>query len=121
MTNFNLEKYFADIYADEKSSAIATLKTLIQFLKEDDSSTAQELSKNVRAAINRLKELDCRTEVESVAEIYVRFITLSAGKFDVSIRTISRLTWSRITDFPIPKFRNSTPSKRNYLAAVNST
>ena len=84
MAAFNLEKFFAESRAEEKSSAIATLKTLIEFLNQDTSLTAIELSKNVRGAIDRLKELDCRTEVESVAEIYFRFITLSAGKFDVS-------------------------------------
>lgn len=80
---FDIEKYFNSVYSEESSAAIATLKTLIQFLNKDNSSTAIELSKNVRNAINKLKEIDFRTEVESVAEIYFRFITLSASKFDV--------------------------------------
>lgn len=80
---FNIEEYFSLIYDEGKSAAIATLKTLMKFLENDSSSTAVGLAKNVRAAIDRLKEIDCRTEVESVAEIYFRFITLSSSYFDV--------------------------------------
>lgn len=47
--------------------------------------TATGLRENVRAAIDILKDVDPVTEVESVAEIYLRFITLKASEHDVSI------------------------------------
>ena len=84
--SFDIAAAFAVHYAEQdKSSAIATLKTLIDFLAADTSGSVTELSKNIRSAINTLKELDCRTEVESVAEIYFRFITLRAEKFEVRV------------------------------------
>lgn len=85
MSNFDIEKYYRMCYEKENSSAISTLQTLMQFLKEDSSETAIELAKNVRYTIEQLKKIDCRIEVESVAEIYFRFITLSASKFDVRL------------------------------------
>lgn len=45
--------------------------------------TALGLRENVRSAIEHLKDIEPQTEVESVAEIYFRFITLSASEFDV--------------------------------------
>ena len=49
------------------------------------AETAFGLRENVRQAIETLKELDPITEVESVAEIFFRFITLTASNYDVSI------------------------------------
>lgn len=81
---FDLASTFATHYAEqEQSAAIATLKTLIDFLAADTFGSVIEFSKNIRSAIDALKELDCRTEVESVAEIYLRFISLQAEKFAV--------------------------------------
>lgn len=84
MADFDLEKFYKSINDDEKSSAILTLQTLMEFLRMDTSRTANELSRNLRDAIDQLKKIDPVIEVESVAEIYFRFITLSAAKFDVS-------------------------------------
>mgnify|MGYP001506882639 CR=1 FL=1 len=84
MAEFNLKKYYKSIHDEEKSSAITTLKTLMEFLNNDKSSTASELSHNLRDAINQLKRIDPLFEVEAVSEIFFRFITLSAAKFDVS-------------------------------------
>ncbi|KAH7639231.1 eukaryotic translation initiation factor 2B subunit alpha [Dermatophagoides farinae] len=82
MADFDLEKFYKSINDDEKSSAILTLQTLMEFLRMDTSRTANELSRNLRDAIDQLKKIDPVIEVESVAEIYFRFITLSAAKFD---------------------------------------
>ncbi|KAH9418193.1 eukaryotic translation initiation factor 2B subunit alpha [Dermatophagoides pteronyssinus] len=82
MAEFNLKKYYKSIHDEEKSSAITTLKTLMEFLNNDKSSTASELSHNLRDAINQLKRIDPLFEVEAVSEIFFRFITLSAAKFD---------------------------------------
>lgn len=91
-SSIDLATVFGAHYAEqEQSAAIATLKTLIDFLQADSSGSVTELSKNIRSAINTLKELDCRTEVESVAEIYFRFITLRAEKFVVRRRSTSRV------------------------------
>lgn len=82
---FELVSFFRQSYSAEESSAIATLKTLHAFLNHDTSGTVAELSKNIRSAIDQLKQLDCRTEVESVAEIFFRFITLSSAKFEFGV------------------------------------
>ncbi|KAF7490755.1 Translation initiation factor eIF-2B subunit alpha [Sarcoptes scabiei] len=82
MDSFDLRQHYERFYSEEQTSAIAALKTLIEFLNKDRSNTAIELTKNIRHAIEELKKIDCRIEVESVAEIYFRFITLSSSKFD---------------------------------------
>lgn len=109
---FNIEEYFKSIKDVEKSSAIATLKTLIKFLDQDTSITAVGLRNNVRSAIDQLIEIDCSTEVESVAEIYFRFITLSASSFDVSNIFLTFIFSSYFN------FRNSMLSNRNCLGEV---
>ena len=85
MLDEQLIKKYYDNCNKEEESALATLKTLMHFLNQDTSTTAIELSKNLRDAINLLKKHDRRIEVESIAEIYFRFITLSAAKFEVML------------------------------------
>lgn len=94
-TSFDIAACYTECYNEEQSAALATLRTLIRFLDQDTSSTVTGLSKNIRSAINTLKAVDVRTEVESVAEIYFRFITLSAEKFAVSFL-------GRILEIPDP-------------------
>ena len=78
---FDLEAFYHKAYAKERSSAVATLKTLIQFLHDDSFSSLYSFSENFRAAIERLKEIDCRSEVQSVAEIFFHFLTLKSEYF----------------------------------------
>ncbi|XP_054155082.1 translation initiation factor eIF-2B subunit alpha-like [Oppia nitens] len=82
MDNQSICQHYRQELAVESSPAIATLKTLIEYLKRDESTTASGLRDNVRSAIELLKNTESRTEVESVAEIYFRFITLKASEYD---------------------------------------
>jgi len=82
MDNESIGQYYRQELGNENSPAIATLKTLIEFLKKDLSLTALGLRENVRSAIELLKNIEPITEVESVAEIYFRFITLKASEYD---------------------------------------
>lgn len=91
MSPFDIEKFYLTELKKDDSAAIATLRTLIQFLKEDKSATASELDCNVKLAIEKLKKLDVRIEVESVAQMYFRFITLGVSKFDVSFLVIENI------------------------------
>ncbi|CAG2117542.1 unnamed protein product, partial [Medioppia subpectinata] len=67
MDNESIREYYERELANENSPAIATLKTLIEFLKKDISLTALGLRENVRSAIELLKNIEPITEVESVA------------------------------------------------------
>lgn len=91
----------------DKSSAVATVKTLLYFIEKDNckcfsafaglllldslltfallASTFQELSKNIRNVIDVLKTNEPSAEVESVSEIFLRYTTLKASQFAVSI------------------------------------
>lgn len=64
------------------SVAIATLKTLMRVLEEEKSTTVVELRQNVRRAIDDLKEIETCVQVESVSEIFLRFITLYVSRYD---------------------------------------
>lgn len=67
---------------DHHSVAIATLRTLMKILDEDRSTTVVELRKHVRAAIDVLKQTEVCVQVESVSEIFLRFITLYVSRYD---------------------------------------
>lgn len=66
----------------QHSVAIATLKTLMKILEQDKSTTVVELRQNVRAAIDKLKQIETCVQVESVSEIFLRFITLYVSRYD---------------------------------------
>lgn len=66
----------------QQSVAIATLKTLMKVLGEDNSTTVVELRENVRGAIEKLKQIESCVQVESVSEIFLRFITLYVSRYD---------------------------------------
>lgn len=66
----------------QQSVAIATLKTLMKVLGEDRSTTVVELRENVRGAIEKLKQIETCVQVESVSEIFLRFITLYVSRYD---------------------------------------
>lgn len=66
----------------QQSVAIATLKTLMKVLGEDKSTTVVGLRENVRGAIEKLKQIEKCVQVESVSEIFLRFITLYVSRYD---------------------------------------
>ena len=79
MGEFSVEEYYRKIVQNEKSSAIASLKTLEHFVVQDNSTTLQEFDKKFRQAFKILKDFDPKLEVESVGEIYFHFITLDCA------------------------------------------
>lgn len=77
------EYYRYALQSDPHNSvAIATLRTLMKVLEEDKSTTVVGLRENVRAAIDRLKQIEICVQVESVSEIFLRFITLYVSRYD---------------------------------------
>lgn len=82
--NNMIETYYKKSLAEDlqKSVAIATLKTLMEVLKQDKSTTVVELRENVRSAIDKLKQIETCVQVESVSEIFLRFITLYVSRYD---------------------------------------
>lgn len=82
--SLRIESSYRDFLNKEshQSVAIATLKTLMKILDEDNSTTVVELRENVRAAIEVLKDIETCVQVESVSEIFLRFITLYVSRYD---------------------------------------
>lgn len=79
-----IRSYYKQSLANDpqNSVAIATLKTLMKVLEEEKSTTVVELRENVRRAIDNLKEIESCVQVESVSEIFLRFITLYVSRYD---------------------------------------
>lgn len=79
-----ITNYYSQLLANDpnQSVAIATLKTLMKVLDEDKSLTVVGLRENVRGAIDRLKQIETCVQVESVSEIFLRFITLYVSRYD---------------------------------------
>lgn len=79
-----IESYYQQMLSgdEHKSVAIATLKTLMKVLEEDRSTTVVGLRENVRGAIDRLRQIESCVQVESVSEIFLRFITLYVSRYD---------------------------------------
>ena len=48
------------------------------------ATTLQEISVKIQKVIYKLKEIEPLTEVESLSEIFLRFITLTASEYHVS-------------------------------------
>jgi len=80
----SIETYYRQALENDPhhSVAIATLKTLIKVLDQDKSTTVVGLRENVRGSIDRLKSIECCVQVESVSEIFLRFITLYVSRYD---------------------------------------
>lgn len=79
-----IEQFYRESLANDwqQSVAIATLKTLMKVLERDRSTTVVELRENVRRAIDQLKKFETCVQVESVSEIFLRFITLYVSRYD---------------------------------------
>lgn len=77
----DIEQYYKKSLGGD-SVAIATLKTLMKVLEEDQSTTVVELRQIVRGAIDKLKQIEKCVQVDSVSEIFLRFITLYVSRYD---------------------------------------
>lgn len=79
-----IKSYYRQSLANDEqhSVAIATLRTLMKVLEEDKSTTVVGLRKNVRDVIDKLKQIETCVQVESVSEIFLRFITLYVSRYD---------------------------------------
>lgn len=92
----SIESYYGQLLAKDpnRSVAIATLKTLMKVLEEDKSTTVVGLRENVIGAIDRLKLIESCVQVESVSEIFLRFITLYVSRYD-SFEALKRALTNR--------------------------
>ncbi|KAI2664101.1 Translation initiation factor eIF-2B subunit alpha [Labeo rohita] len=75
-----LVDYFrAQIREDpDVASAVAAIRSLLEFLKRDQSETILGLRENMTKAIHRLEETDSSVAVSSGGELFLRFISLTS-------------------------------------------
>ncbi|XP_055742934.1 translation initiation factor eIF-2B subunit alpha-like isoform X3 [Salvelinus fontinalis] len=62
----------------EVPSAVAAIRTLLEFLKRDQSETILGLRENLTQTIRRLEEADSSVAVSSGGELFLRFISLTS-------------------------------------------
>ncbi|KAI4889384.1 hypothetical protein NFI96_034084 [Prochilodus magdalenae] len=62
----------------EVASAVAAIRSLLEFLKRDQSETILGLRENLTKAIGRLQEADSSVAVSSGGELFLRFISLTS-------------------------------------------
>ncbi|XP_062874334.1 translation initiation factor eIF-2B subunit alpha [Trichomycterus rosablanca] len=60
------------------ASAVAAIRSLLEFLKRDQSETILGLRENLTKAIVRLEEADSSVAVSSGGELFLRFISLTS-------------------------------------------
>uniref|UniRef100_A0A6Q2YCD9 Translation initiation factor eIF2B subunit alpha n=1 Tax=Esox lucius TaxID=8010 RepID=A0A6Q2YCD9_ESOLU len=77
---FQLVEYFrTQMRQDpEVPSAVAAIRTLLEFLKRDQSETILGLRENLTRTIGRLGEADSSVAVSSGGELFLRFISLTS-------------------------------------------
>uniref|UniRef100_A0A673L616 Translation initiation factor eIF2B subunit alpha n=1 Tax=Sinocyclocheilus rhinocerous TaxID=307959 RepID=A0A673L616_9TELE len=75
-----LVEYFrAQIREDpDVASAVAAIRSLLEFLKREQSETILGLRENMTKAIHRLEETDSSVAVSSGGELFLRFISLTS-------------------------------------------
>lgn len=110
-----IKSYYRQSLAEEASVAIATLRTLMKVLEEDKSTTVVELRENVRGAIDKLKQIETCVQVESVSEIFLRFITLYVSRYD-SFEALKRALSTRSELF----LKNGVISAKESVAKLAS-
>uniref|UniRef100_A0A673L7E3 Translation initiation factor eIF2B subunit alpha n=1 Tax=Sinocyclocheilus rhinocerous TaxID=307959 RepID=A0A673L7E3_9TELE len=78
--NYQLVEYFrAQIREDpDVASAVAAIRSLLEFLKREQSETILGLRENMTKAIHRLEETDSSVAVSSGGELFLRFISLTS-------------------------------------------
>ena len=67
------------------------------------AGTFQEFSKNIKGAIETLKGISERAEVESVSEIFLRYISLKTCHFRVSQLVEKKVKMSSLRILERPK------------------
>lgn len=112
-----IKSYYRQSLSDDPqhSVAIATLRTLMRVLEEEKSTTVVELRENVRAAIEKLKQIETCVQVESVSEIFLRFITLYVSRYD-SFEALKRALSTRSELF----LKNGVISAKESVAKLAS-
>ncbi|XP_051545914.1 translation initiation factor eIF-2B subunit alpha isoform X1 [Myxocyprinus asiaticus] len=60
------------------ASAVAAIRSLLEFLRRDQSETIVGLRENMTQAIHRLQETDSSVAVSSGGELFLRFISLTS-------------------------------------------
>ncbi|XP_028843110.1 translation initiation factor eIF2B subunit alpha [Denticeps clupeoides] len=80
MDERELVKYFRTQISQDPdvASAAAAIRSLLEFLKRDQSETLLGLRENLTEAIRRLGEADSSVAVSSGGELFLRFITLTS-------------------------------------------
>ncbi|KAG5835071.1 translation initiation factor eIF-2B subunit alpha [Anguilla anguilla] len=84
MNEDELVEYFrAQMRQDpDVASAVAAIRTLLEFLKRDKGETIQGLRENLTQAIDRLTGVDSSVAVSSGGELFLRFISLTSLEHD---------------------------------------
>ncbi|XP_074595493.1 eukaryotic translation initiation factor 2B subunit alpha [Brevipalpus obovatus] len=81
LSDEEVKKIYLGFKESSETPALATCKTLNKVLSFDNSSTLQELSFKTKKLIERLKKIEPLIEVESLSEIFLRFISLTAEEY----------------------------------------
>ena len=83
----DLSKYFNDLLVEDQdlSPAVAAIKTLLEYIKQNSFGTVAELREKVIKAIDSLTRTDSSAiSIKSGCEMLLRFITLTALDAGVS-------------------------------------
>uniref|UniRef100_A0A672QA67 Translation initiation factor eIF2B subunit alpha n=1 Tax=Sinocyclocheilus grahami TaxID=75366 RepID=A0A672QA67_SINGR len=83
------------------ASAVAAIRSLLEFLKRDQSETILGLRENMTKAIHRLEETDSSVAVSSGGELFLRFISLTSLEHPVGsafhkVQTSEKYFYSRV-------------------------
>ncbi|XP_051684841.1 translation initiation factor eIF2B subunit alpha isoform X1 [Oryctolagus cuniculus] len=83
MDNKELIQYFkSQMRGDpDMASAVAAIRTLLEFLKRDTGETIQGLRANLTSAIETLCGVDSSVAVSSGGELFLRFISLTSLEY----------------------------------------
>ncbi|KAJ1093268.1 hypothetical protein NDU88_006373 [Pleurodeles waltl] len=80
MNNEEIIEYFKTQMADGTgvASAVAAIRSLLEFLKRDEGETIKGLRENLTEAIQTLTGVDSSVAVSSGGELFLRFISLTS-------------------------------------------
>ncbi|NWQ92935.1 EI2BA factor, partial [Burhinus bistriatus] len=77
-----IETFRAQLRDDpDVASAVAAIRALLGFLKQDQGETIQGLRSSLLAAINTLSRVDSSVAVSSAGELFLRFISLTSLEY----------------------------------------
>ncbi|KGL82409.1 Translation initiation factor eIF-2B subunit alpha, partial [Tinamus guttatus] len=77
-----IEAFRAQLRDDpDVASAVAAIRVLLGFLKQDRGETIQGLRKSLRSAIDTLSRVDSSVAVSSGGELFLRFISLTSLEY----------------------------------------